>query len=429
MTYKITERDNLQIIEVCVPYDEFSVYVGQAYEHLAKQKGKEYASITEFIDENGTGELNNLALNIALSQGFDKAVSESDIVVISEPKVQVVSAGFNTGADTVFTFEIEKAPEFTLGKYKGLEIKLNQKTPSVTVEEIERKEKEIVMKSATFEEVDGALENGQMSVIDFEGSVNGELFEGGSAQDYELIIGSGMFIPGFEEQMVGMVKGETRIVKVRFPDAYAPELAGKDAEFKVTLKAIKVKNTPELTKEVIEAYGKERGVEISTREQLQAQLRMEIYKQKDEMVQREIAEKLQDALYENTQIEIPAQGVEFEAQYQLNEYKQQAAQYGMQLETFVGMLGMKSIDDLLEELRAQARKNIALTLIIRKIIEVEGIEASDEEIENYLSLIAKSRNTTIDDVKTHVPRGKVKEHLETQQALKLVRDTATILYA
>jgi trigger factor len=238
-----------------------------------------------------------------------------------------------------------------------------------------------------------------------------------------------MFIPGFEEQMVGMVKGETRIVKVRFPDAYAPELAGKDAEFKVTLKAIKVKNTPELTKEVIEAYGKERGVEISTREQLQAQLRMEIYKQKDEMVQREIAQKLQDALYENTQIEIPAQGVEFEAQYQLNEYKQQAAQYGMQLETFVGMLGMKSIDDLLEELRAQARKNIALTLIIRKIIEVEGIEASDEEIENYLSLIAKSRNTTIDDVKTHVPRGKVKEHLETQQALKLVRDTATILYA
>ncbi len=429
MTYIITEKESTQIIEVTVPYDEFSIYLGQAYEHLAKQKGKEYASITEFIDENGTGELNNLALNIALSQGFDKAISESGIIVISEPKVQVVSAGFNTGADTVFTLEIDKAPEFTLGKYKGLEIKLSQKTPSVTATEIERKEQEILMKHVTYEEIDGALENGHMSVIDFEGSVNGELFDGGSAQDYELLIGSGMFIPGFESQMVGMVKGEVRIIKVRFPDAYAPELAGKDAEFKVTLKAIKVKKTPELTNELIEAYGKEKGATLTSREELQRHLRMEIYKQKDDMVQREIAQKLQDALYENTSIDIPAQGIEFEAQYQLNEYKQQAAQYGMQLETFVGMLGMKSVDDLLNELREQARKNIALSLITRKIIEVEGILATEEEIESYFELIAKSRNTTIEDVKTHVPKGKIKEHLETEKALKLVRDTATIVYA
>ena len=429
MTYKIIEKETTQIIEVTVPYDEFSIYLGQAYERLAKQKGKEYASITEFIDENGTGELNNFALNIALSHGFDKAISETGIIVISEPKVQVVSAGFNTGADTVFTLEIEKAPEFTLGKYKGLEIKLKQKTPSVTVEEIERKEQEILMKHVTYEEVDCALENGHMSVIDFEGSVNGELFEGGSAQDYELLIGSGMFIPDFEEQMVGMVKGEIRIIKVRFPDQYAPELAGKDAEFKVTLKAVKEKKTPELNAELISAYGKEKGVEISSKEELDNLLRKEIYKQKDDMVQREIAEKLQDALYENTQIDIPEQGIEFEAQYQLNEYKYQAQQYGMQIETFVGMMGMKSVEDLLNELRAQARKNIALSLITKKIIEVEGICASDEEIQGYMELIAKSRNTTLDEVKAHVPKGKVKEHLETERALKLVRDTATILYA
>ena len=429
MNYTVKEIENKIQIEVCVPYEEFRVYLGHAYEHLAKQKGKEYASITEYIDENGTGELNNLALNIALSQAFDKAVSETGIIVISEPKVQVVSAGFNTGADTVFTFELDKAPEFTLGKYKGLEIKLNQKTPSVTPDEIERKKQEILLKHVTFEEADGELQNGQMSVIDFEGSVNGELFEGGSAQDYELLIGSGMFIPGFEEQMVGMVKGETRIIKVRFPDQYAPELAGKDAEFKVTLKAIKVKKNPELNAEFFEAYSKETGATITNEQDLGAHLRQEIYKQKEDMVQREIAEKLQDALYENTKIDIPEQGIEFEAQYQLNEYKHQASQYGMELDTFIGMLGMSSVDDLLNELREQARKNIALSLITRKIIEVENLFAKEEEIQAYYQEIAKARNTTLEEVKMHVPAGKIKEHLETRSALRLVRETAIIVYA
>ena len=429
MNYTVNEVNNKIVIEVHVPYDEFSPFLGHAYEHLAKQKGKEYASITEFIDENGTGELNNLALNIALSKAFDKAISETGIIVISEPKVQVIGAGFNTGAETVFSFEIDKAPEFTLGKYKGLEIKLNQKTPSVTVEEIERKKQEIVMMHTTYEEVDGELQNGQLSVIDFEGSVDGVLFEGGSAQNYELVIGSGMFIPGFEDQMIGMVKGETRIVKVRFPDQYAPELAGKDAEFKVTLHTIKEKRTPELTMEIIEAYGKEKGVTLTSEKELESHLRTEIYKQKDDMLQREIAEKLESALYENTKIEIPEQGIEFEAQYQLNEYRAQAKQYGMELDTFISMLGMKSVDDLLDELRAQARKNIALSLITRKIIEVEGIKATDEEIEAYYGAIASTRKTDIAEVKMHVPAGKIKEHLETQAALKIVRDTAIIIYA
>ena len=429
MKYSITEKENKIEIEVCVSYEQFSIYIGQAYEHIAKVKGEEYASITEFIDKNGTGELNNLALNIAISKGFDMAITESGHVVISEPKVEVKEAGFNTGSSTVFVITIDKAPEFTLGKYKGLEIKLKQKTPSVTPDEIERKKQEILVKSVTWEETDGALQNGQMSVIDFEGSVDGVLFDGGSAQNYELLIGSGMFIPGFEEQMVGMVKGEVRIVKVRFPDQYAPELAGKDAEFKVTLHQIKNKVTPTLSAELIKSYGAEKGVALENEDDLNRHLRNEIYKQKDDMVQKEIAEKLQDALYENTQIEIPEQGIEFEAQYQLNEYKQQAGQYGMQLETFVGMLGMKSVDDLLDELRAQARKNIALSLITKKIIEVENIVASEEDIEAYYGAIANARKTTIEDVKVHVPAGKIKEHIETERALKLVRDTAIIIYA
>jgi len=427
MKYTINDSGASLTVDVTVSYEKFSTCIGRALEMLSKQKNESFESVTAFIDKYGKGELDNLALNIAISDAFSTVVSENKLVVIEEPRVNVKTA-FVAGGETCFSFEITKAPEFTLGTYKGLEIKLSQSTPSVTTAEIERKKQELLNSKVTWQEVDGALENGQMSVIDFEGSVDGVLFDGGSAQDYELLIGSGMFIPGFESQMVGMVKGETRIVKVTFPEQYTPELAGKDADFKVTLKAIKNKITPQINADFIAEYGKEKGITLASEDDLNRQLREEIYRQKNDMVQKEIAEKLENALYENTKIDLPESGIEFEAQYQLQNYKAQAAQYGMELEMFVSMLGMSSVDDLLNELREQARKQISLMLITAKIIEVEGLAASDEELEDYYDALAAARGMEVAEVKKVLPVLKLREHLETEKALKLVRDSANIIY-
>ena len=429
MKYNISDIGDKLIVDVTVSYNKFSTYLGKAYEMLCQQKNEKYESITEYIDKNGSQELDHMATNIALSDCYSTVMNENKILVIDEPKVHLKSTGFTTGTDTCFVFEITKAPEFELGQYKGLEIKVETPTPSVTTMEIEHAKKELTVRHITWEEVDGALENGQTAEIDFEGSVNGELFEGGSAQNFDLIIGSGMFIPGFEEQMVGMVKGETRIVKVRFPDQYAPELAGKDAEFKVTLHKIKTRKEPELSLEMIQDYGKEKGLTLNSEAELEDLLRKEIYGRKNQLLQKEIAEKLEDALYAGTKIDLPESGIEFEAQYQLNNYKAQAAQYGMEIDTFISLLGMKSVDDLLNEIREQARKGISLMLITNKIIDVEGLAVSDEELENHYNAYANAKGVSASDVKKGLPKAKLSEHVLTEKALKLVRDTAIITYA
>ena len=177
MKYTLSEQEKVIKIEFTVPYDEFSVYLGKALESLCKQKNEESLSMNDFIVKYGKDELNYAALNIAMGEGYRQAVEENKLVVISQPRVNLVN--LDVMADTIFTIELDKTPEFELGKYKGLEIKLSSKTPSVTVDEIEHKKAEIANQMSTLVSVEGSLQNGQTSVIDFVGSVDGVEFEGG----------------------------------------------------------------------------------------------------------------------------------------------------------------------------------------------------------------------------------------------------------
>ncbi|MBQ4510076.1 MAG: trigger factor [Clostridia bacterium] len=427
MKYTVNEQENAIRFDFTVPYDEFSIYLGTALEGLCKEKNEENMSVNDFIVKYGKDELNFKALNIAMGDGFKLAIDETKTVVISQPTVNVGEVGVMS--DTTFSITVDKAPTFELGKYKGLEIKLDSKTPSVTVDEIEARKNQIVNQMSTLVSVEGALKNGQTSVIDFVGSVDGVEFEGGKAENYELIIGSGMFIPGFEEQMVGMEKGEIRIVKVKFPDEYTPELAGKDADFKVTLHDIKERKVPELNDELAKKYGEGKGLSLNTVEDLNKQLREEIYREKERRVVEEITDKLANALCENTKVALSDKIVEDEVNYQLEAYENQAKQFGMELEMMVSMMGAGSLDGLKEKLRNEAKKQLSLQLILDKIIKTENITVSDEELEFYYDAMAKDRGITVDEAKKQIPKFHLEGNLLSSKVMQLVRDSANIIYA
>ncbi len=427
MKYTVNEQENLIRFDFTVPYDEFSVYLGTALNGLLKEKNEENMSLNDFIVKYGKEELNFKALNLAMGEGYKKAIEETKSVVISQPMVQVGEVGVMS--DTTFSITIDKTPEFELGQYKGLEIKLESKTPSVTVDEIAHRVSAIANQMSTLESVDGTLRDGQTSIIDFEGSVDGVLFDGGSAQNYELVIGSGMFIPGFEEQMVGMEKGEARIVKVKFPDEYTPELAGKDADFKVTLHDIKERKTPEINDDLAKKYGESKKIAISTLDDLNKVIREEIYREKERQVTEEITNKLADALVANTNIDIPEKILNDEVNYQLEAYENQAKQFGMEMDMMLSIMGMGSLDELKEGLRKEAKKQLSMQLILDKIVKTENIAVTDEEIEYYYNAMAKDRGITVEEAKKQLPRFHLEGNLISSKVMHLVSTSANIIYA
>lgn len=427
MKYTVNEQENLIRFDFTVPYDEFSIYLGTALNGLLKEKNEENMSLNDFIVKYGKEELNFKALNLAMGEGYKKAIQETKSVVISQPMVQVGEVGVMS--DTTFSITIDKTPEFELGQYKGLEIKLESKTPSVTVDEIAHRVSAIANQMSTLVSVDGTLKDGQTSIIDFEGSVDGVLFDGGSAQNYELVIGSGMFIPGFEEQMVGMEKGEVRIVKVKFPDEYTPELAGKDADFKVTLHDIKERKTPEINDDLAKKYGESKKIAISTLDDLNKVIREEIYREKERQVTEEITNKLADALVANTNIDIPEKIVEDEVNYQLEAYENQAKQFGMEMDMMLSIMGMGSLDELKEGLRKEAKKQLSMQLILDKIVKTENIAVTDEEIEYYYNAMAKDRGITVEEAKKQLPRFHLEGNLISSKVMHLVSTSANIIYA
>lgn len=427
MKYTVNEQENVIRFDFTVPYDEFSVYLGTALNGLLKEKNEENMSLNDFIVKYGKEELNFKALNLAMGEGYKKAIEETKAVVISQPMVQVGEVGVMS--DTTFSITIDKTPEFELGQYKGLEIKLESKTPSVTVDEIAHRVSAIANQMSTLESVEGTLGDGQTSIIDFEGSVDGVLFDGGSAQNYELVIGSGMFIPGFEEQMVGMEKGEVRIVKVKFPDEYTPELAGKDADFKVTLHDIKERKTPEINDDLAKKYGESKKIAISTLDDLNKVIREEIYREKERQVTEEITNKLADALVANTNIDIPEKILNDEVNYQLEAYENQAKQFGMEMDMMLSIMGMGSIDELKEGLRKESKKQLSMQLILDKIVKTENITVTDEEIEYYYNAMAKDRGITVEEAKKQLPRFHLEGNLISSKVMHLVSTSANIIYA
>ena len=314
----------------------------------------------------------------------------------------------------------------TLCDYKSLSIELDTPAPSVTIDELEEQKKLIADKYTELAEVEGSLKNGQTAVIDFVGSVDGVEFDGGSATDYDLIIGSGMFIPGFEEQMVGMVKGETRIVKVRFPDQYTPELAGKDADFNVTLKAIKERPEVNFDDAVLKKFTEAQGLsDIDTMEKLDKFLLDNIYMSKAEAVEKEIGSKIEAFLLENCSVEIPNELLESEAQGQMAGIESYAKSHGMELDAMLAMMGQNA-ESFKISVMDMVKNELSLNAIFEEIARVGGISASDDELNDFYERASSAKKISLDDAKKQYPEEYTRKYISSMKVSSLIRGNAKI---
>ena len=316
----------------------------------------------------------------------------------------------------------------TLGEYKNIKLQLDSPSPSVTIDEVEMQKQYIASEFAEVVSVEGPLENGHTSVIDFVGSVDGVEFDGGSAQNFELVIGSGAFIPGFEDQMVGMTKGETRIVKVRFPDNYTPELSGKDADFKVTLHDIKTKTSKGIDEGVLKRFTEAQKItNINTLEELDKFLWDAIYRRKAEAVDKEIGAKIEKLLLENCKVEIPESILNEQIEGQIKSLENYAQSNGMDLSSMLSMLGQDEAT-FKDSVKDMATGELSLNAIFNEIAKTEGLSADDKDVEDFYEAGVKQGGWTLEMIKQKFPEDTAKTYINGLKVASYLRNNAQIDY-
>ena len=360
------------------------------------------------------------AANHMISEAYGKAYDECGLEIVSQPKVEVTQ--LEKGKPFIFTAEVAVKPEVTLGEYKGL--KVEKSDVEVTDEEVDAEiEKERERNARTVEVTDRAVQDKDEVTLDFEGFVDGEAFEGGKGEDYPLTIGSGAFIPGFEDQLIGAEIGKEMEVKVTFPEEYqAKELAGKEAVFKCTVKAIKAKELPELDDE----FASDVSEEGETMDEYKAEVRGKIKERKE----REAKEKKENQTVEqavaNAEIDLPEPMVDLQARQMADDFARRIMQQGMSLEQYFQFTGL-SEEKMMEELKPQAEKRIRTRLVLEAIVAAENIEVSDERLEEELKKMADAYQMEVDKLKEFMgenEKKQMKEDIAVQEAVTLITEAA-----
>lgn len=365
----------------------------------------------------GKGAILEEATDIILQKNYAGILLDNDVHPVGQSEVKIDELTEETLKVTV---NAPVAPEVTLGQYKGLEVKKGQ--VKVTKKEIEAELKnyqnqfaELVIKE------EGTVENGDTAVIDFEGFKDGEAFEGGKGENYPLEIGSGSFIPGFEEQLVGMAIDEEKEINVTFPENYqAAELAGQAVVFKVKVHEIKSKVLPEIDDEL----AKDVNIDgIETLADLETYTKEQIKNRKQSEVESKFSDDIFNAVIENTPLEVPEVMVETEVQQMLREVEQNLSQQGLNMELFQQLTG-KTMDDMKAEMREQAEKRVKFNLILAEIVKAENIEVSEEEVDEEIKEIATYYSREFDEVKKlfESQLGQIKSDLATRKAVQLIKD-------
>ena len=360
------------------------------------------------------------AANHMISEAYGKVYDECELEIASQPKVEIVQ--LEKGKPFIFTAEVAVKPEVALGEYKGL--KVDKVSAEVTDEEVDAEiEKELERNARTVDVTDRAVQDKDQITLDFEGFVDGTAFEGGKGEDYPLTIGSGAFIPGFEDQLIGAEIGKETEVKVTFPEEYqAKELAGKEAVFKCTVKTIKVKELPELDDE----FASDVSEEGETMEEYKAEVRGKLKERKE----REAKEKKENQVVEqavaNAEIDLPEPMVDLQARQMADDFARRIMQQGMTLEQYFQFTGL-SEEKMMEELKPQAEKRIRTRLVLEAIVAAENIEVSDERLEEELKKMAEAYQMEVDKLKEFMgenEKKQMKEDIAVQEAVTLITEAA-----
>ena len=359
------------------------------------------------------------AVNTLVSQEYPKAAEESGLEIVSRPDINVEQ--LEKGKPFIFTSEVAVKPEVTLGKYMGVQVK--KMDISVTEEEITAeidKERENNARTITIE--DRAVADGDTAVIDFEGFVDGEAFEGGKGENHSLVIGFHSFIDTFEEQLIGKNTGEDVEVNVTFPEDYhAPELAGKPALFKVKINEIKTKELPELDDEFAQDVS-----EFDTLAEYKESVEKKLTQRKETNAKRQKEEEAIQKVIEDSQMEIPDAMVETQTRSMLDDFANRIAQQGLSMEQYMQFTGM-NVEKMMEQMRPDALKRIQSSLVLEAIAKVENIEVSEEELNSEINRMAELYAMEADKLVEYLgENGKqsIKQDLSIQKAVDLIRENA-----
>ena len=414
---EVKVEKNIKSFEFFVTAEEFAKACDEAYKkNVGKisvqgfRKGKAPRAIIERY--YGKEVFYEDAINIVLPGAYDKAIMEQNIEAVAQPEVDIKE--FDAEKGITFIAKVVVKPEFELGQYTGLEVKKScvRTTEKEVDAEIERT-RERNGRLVTVEE--RASENGDTVNIDYEGSVDGVLFDGGSAKGFDLKLGSGQFIPGFEDQLVGHNAGEDVDVNVTFPEEYhAEDLKGKAALFKVKINAIKTLELPELDDEFAKDVS-----EFDTFADYKADVKKKLQESNKAKAKREFENKVLDVVCDNTTIDIPEEMIMTTVENNIRDMAMQLQYQGMSLEMYMQYTGM-TIDSLREQMKPDAEKKTKMSLILEKIAKVENIEVTDKDVEKEIKDIAEKNNMEVDEVKKYINPADIKESKIVEKTIDFI---------
>ncbi|MCC0629644.1 MULTISPECIES: trigger factor [unclassified Clostridioides] len=422
----IKKEGNKVTLKITVDNNKFEAAVNKAYNKSRNKynipgfrKGKAPRIVIE--TQYGKGIFYNDAIEILFPEVYPEAIKELDIDPIDNPDLDIEEISKDNGL--VMVLNVEVKPEFELGNYKGIEIAKVENT--VSDEDVEAKLQEMVEKNARLVSVeDKALEDGDTAIIDFEGFENGVAFEGGKGENYNLVIGSNTFIPGFEEQLVGKKAGEEVEVNVTFPEEYhSQDLAGKPVVFNVKINDVKVKELSTLDDE----FAKDTS-EFDTLDELRADVRAKLEEEAKNKADAETRNSVVEKVAENTEIEIPEVMVQHQIDNMLNELNYQLQYQGFGLQQLLEMTG-RTMEELREERKEDAKKLVKSSLVLEAITKAEGIEATEEEFKSELEKMASAYNMEIEKIEASLrdaDKEDIKGQIKIRKTIDLLVENATI---
>ena len=420
MNVKSVEKENGKakvVVEIDKP--EFEQALNKAYAKCRKdimlpgfRKGKAPRKMVESM--YGATVFYEDAVNEIFPEIYTTAIVDQQLKAVGSPSVSNMDTPDEGGV--VLTIETELYPEVTLGQYKGIEVP--KREVKVEDSEVDAELSRMAERNARIETVDRAAQMGDTVVIDFEGFEGGKPFQGGKAEDYSLTLGSGSFIPGFEEALVGAVAGEERDVNVTFPENYAKELAGKPAVFKCKVHEVKESIKPELDDEFAKDVS-----EFDTLDALKNDIRERFTKSREEQNERAFESAAVQLAAANMTCNVPACMIDEQVDHQIEQFAYQLQSQGMKMEDYTKMIG-GDLSSLRQSMRPMAEQTVRSDILLSEIARAENLEVTDEEVEKELKKLAEQYQMELDKVKAAVDTAAVKSDLMGKKAAKIITDNA-----
>ena len=424
MKVEKTDKKNEVKLSFTIEASKFEEAIQKVYVKSAKyfnipgfRKGKAPYKIVE--KQYGAQIFYEDAFNEVAGEVYEKELTDAKIEAVSRPEIDIIQ--MEKGKDLIFTAVVQTKPEVTLGKYKGIELKKVEY--NVEEKDIDHEIGHMQERNARLVNVeDRPVEKNDTTVIDFEGFVDGVAFEGGKAENHELVIGSNTFIPGFEDQIIGMKIGEEKDINVTFPEEYfSKDLAGKAAVFKVKLHEIKKKELPVVDDEFAKDVS-----EFDTIKELKASIKEKLEEENKNKAKYETEEEAIKTVCDNTEIDIPSGMVETETDNMIKDIEQRLMYQGLNFAQYLQMMG-KTEEDMRNEMKEQAERQVKTKLVLEAIVVAEKIEATDEEIKAKLEEMATMYGKDVKELESNASlKAYVAESVKTEKAISFIVDNAKI---